>query len=426
MINLNTEYLNNFITDFEIMSFEDNLKLAHEKLHSKENLSAGKGWVDLPSNYKKEELLKIESIAKKIRSQCEILVIIGIGGSYLGACAALEFLKSRGVRSAPKIVFVGNNISSDSMREIIEICKSKEVCLNVVSKSGSTLECSLAFRILRSVLEEKYGKEESSRRIYCTTDPFKGSLLEIARENGYQLLEIPSSIGGRYSVLTVVGLLPLAVAKCSIDELLHGASSAQKEYSVLSLDNICYKYAILRNLLYKKGKFIEIIAGYKPELNYFFEWWKQLFGESQGKCKRGIFPSSLVYTSDLHSMGQFMQEGNPIFFETILTVKENETDILIPYSQTNTDGLNYLAGKSMNYINNIAFEATIKAHYLGGVPNIHLEIGRMDEYNLGQLIYFFEKSCAISGYMLSVNPFDQPGVEAYKKNMFSLLGRPGY
>lgn len=424
MVNLNIKYLNNFINDSDMMCFEESLKKAHEKLHYVDNFSNGKGWLNLPDNYKVDEISRIKSVSEKIRKQCEVLIVIGIGGSYLGACAAIEFLKSKRIESAPKVIFAGNNMSSHSIQQAIDVCKDKEVCLNVVSKSGSTLECALAFRILRKVLEEKYGKEEAAKRIYCTTDAHKGCLLEIAKQNGYETFEIPTDIGGRYSVLTAVGLLPLSVVGIDIDKILHGVSEAKRDFSLLSLKNVCYKYAVLRNALYKKGKLIEIIAGYEPRLHYFFEWWKQLFGESEGKCGKGIFPSSLMYTSDLHSMGQFMQEGNPIFFETILTVDENDTKVIIPSNESNIDNLNYLAGKTVDYVNHAAFEATIEAHYSGGVPNIHLSIGCMDEYNFGYLIYFFQKACAISAYMLGVDPFNQPGVEAYKTNMFKLLGRP--
>ncbi len=427
MIKLNTKYLENFISESDYLLFESKLENAHKKLHNNVENSFGKGWLYLPSNYKSEDLKFIYEASEEIREKCDVLIVIGIGGSYLGSKAALEFLSPKyyGSHMKTKVMFAGNSLSAYEISKIIDVCKSKDVCLNVISKSGGTLECALTFRILREILESKYGKSEASKRIFCTTGFSKLSTLKnLASENKYRLLEIPQDVGGRYSVLTSVGLLPLCVAGVDIKEMISGALSAQKEYESLSFENECYKYALIRNILYSKGKSIEIIAGYEPSLKYFFEWWKQLFGESEGKNKKGIFPSSVVFSSDLHSLGQFIQEGNPIIFETVLTFNNHFHDISITKNKNDLDNLNYLSGKTVEYVNSKAFEGTILAHMQGGVPNIHLEIDSMDEYNLGYLIYFFEKACAISAYISGVNPFDQPGVEAYKKNMFSLLKNP--
>ena len=425
MVKLDLKYLKNFISDSDVEFFEEKLKDAHEKLHNLDDLSNGKGWLELPEKFSEDDILKIENAAREIKSKCDVFIVIGIGGSYLGAKAGIEFLKPKCLdfESAPEVVFAGNTMSSFETSKIIEICKNKDVCLNVISKSGSTLECALTFRILRNILENKYGKDEAGRRIYCTTDPEKGLLKEMSLKNGYKTFDIPSSVGGRYSVLTAVGLLPLAVAGANIREILNGAKSACEKYKYSSVENECYKYAVLRNALYNKGKVIELMAGYEPWMKCFFEWWRQLFGESEGKSGKGIFPSSVVFSTDLHSMGQFIQEGSKILFETVITVKNNMQNVVIPHEIDNIDNLNYLTGKSMKFINDKAFEGTIAAHVDGGVPNIHIEIDDSDEYNLGYIIYFFEKACAISAYILGVNPFNQPGVEAYKKNMFSLLGR---
>lgn len=425
MVRLDLKYLKNFISDSDVEFFEEKLKNAHEKLHNPDDLSNGKGWLELPEKFSEDDILKIENAAREIRSKCDVFIVIGIGGSYLGAKAGIEFLKPKylGFESPPEVVFAGNTMSSFEASKIIEICKNKDVCLNVISKSGSTLECALTFRILRNILENKYGKGETCKRIYCTTDPEKGLLKEMSIKNGYKTFDIPSSVGGRYSVLTAVGLLPLAVAGANIRGILNGAKSACEKYKDLSFENECYKYAVLRNALYNKGKAIELMAGYEPWLKFLFEWWRQLFGESEGKCRKGIFPSSVVFSTDLHSMGQFIQEGSKVLFETVITVKNDMQNVVIPHESENMDNLNYLSGKSLKFINDKAFEGTIAAHVDGGVPNIHIEIDDADEYNLGYIIYFFEKACAISAYILGVDPFNQPGVEAYKKNMFSLLGR---
>lgn len=431
MVKLYTKYLENFITDDDVNSFRGKVEEAHKWLHFSESTAENKkGWLDLPSNYNREEISRIKSVAEKIKHDSDILVVIGIGGSYLGARAAIEFLKSPNYnyikKSTPDIFFVGNNMSSAYILEIIDICRDRDISVNVISKSGTTTECAIAFRIFKEFMESKYGKEASDR-IYCTTDPKSGSLRELANKEGYQTFEIPPDVGGRYSVLTSVGLLPLSVAGVDIDEVLRGAAEARTDLSSTDLNqNDCYKYAALRNVLYKKGKLVEMIAGYEPRLGQFFEWWKQLFGESEGKQGKGIFPSSAVFSADLHSMGQFIQEGSPILFETVITIKKDSYDLLVPQDDSNIDNLNYLSGKTVDYVNHNAFLATIVAHTQGGTPNIHLEVDNVDEYNLGYLIYFFEKSCAISARLLDINPFDQPGVEAYKKNMFALLGKPGY
>ena len=427
MIKLNTKYLENFISESDYLLFENKLESAHKKLHSNTEDSFGKGWLCLPSSYKSEDLEAIYKLAEKIKEKCDVLIVVGIGGSYLGSKSAIEFLSPKyyGSNMKTKVMFAGNSLSAYEISKIIDVCKSKDVCLNVISKSGGTLECALTFRILREILESKYGKSEASKRIFCTTGFKKSSALKnLASENKYGLLEIPQDVGGRYSVLSSVGLLPLCVAGIDIKKIILGASDAQKEYENLSFENQCYKYAVIRNILYSKGKNVEIIAGYEPSLKYFFEWWKQLFGESEGKNKKGIFPSSAVFSSDLHSLGQFIQEGNPIIFETVITFKNHFWDLNFSENKNDLDNLNYLSGKTVEYINSKAFEGTILAHTQGGVPNIHLEADIMDEYNLGYLIYFFEKACAISAYISGVNPFDQPGVEAYKKNMFSLLKNP--
>lgn len=425
MIRLDLKYLKNFVSDSDVEFFEEKLKNAHEILHNPGDLSNGKGWLELPEKISEKDILKIENAALDIKSKCDVFIVIGIGGSYLGAKAGIEFLKPKylGFKSSPEVIFAGNTMSSFETSKIIEICKEKDVCLNVISKSGSTLECALTFRILRSILESKYGKDEACKRIYCTTDPNKGLLREMSIKNGYKIFEIPSDVGGRYSVLTAVGLLPLAVAGANIKEILNGAKDACEKYKFLNSENECYKYAVLRNALYNKGKSIELMAGYEPWMKCFFEWWRQLFGESEGKLNKGIFPSSVIFSTDLHSMGQFIQEGSKILFETVMTIKNDVQDVVIPHEDENMDNLNYLSGKTMKFINDKAFEGTIAAHVDGGVPNIHIEIDDADEYNLGYIIYFFEKACAVSAYILGVNPFNQPGVEAYKRNMFSLLGR---
>ena len=392
------------------------------------------GWLTLPTKYNKKEFSKIKKVAEKIRKNSDILLVIGIGGSYLGARAVIESLTSTFAnfldekqRKAPQIFFVGNNISPNYLNELIELIGDKDFSINVISKSGTTTEPAIAFRVFREFLETKYGIAEARDRIFITTDKEKGALKKLADEENYETFVIPDNIGGRYSVLTPVGLLPIAVAGIDIDKLMIGAKNAQDDYSDLNIKyNPCFRYAVVRNMLYKHNKTIEILANYEPKLHYFNEWWKQLYGESEGKDKKGIFPAGVDFSTDLHSLGQYIQDGRRDLFETVIWVKESKTDIKIKNDEDNLDGLNFLAGKTMYFVNQKAMEGTFNAHVEGGVPNIYIEIKRLDEETIGELIYFFELACAISGNLLGVNPFDQPGVEAYKKNMFKLLGKPGY
>ncbi|MDO5555822.1 MAG: glucose-6-phosphate isomerase [Clostridia bacterium] len=392
------------------------------------------GWLDLPTNYNKKEFNKIKKMANKIRKDSEVFVVIGIGGSYLGARAVIESLTSNfanmlpnNIRKSPQIFFVGNNISPNYINELIDCIGDKDISINIISKSGTTTEPAIAFRIFREYLESKYGVDEASKRIYVTTDKKKGALKQLADEEQYETFVIPDNIGGRYSVLTPVGLLPIAVAGINIDKLMEGAKNAQENYSDNNIKyNQCFRYAIVRNILYKKDKQIEIFANYEPKLHYFTEWWKQLYGESEGKQHKGVFPVGVDLTTDLHSMGQYIQDGLRNIFETVINIEESKTDIKIKRDEDNIDGLNFLAGKTMDYVNKQAMKGTLEAHVAGGVPNIILNIKELNEQTMGELIYFFELACAISGNILGVNPFDQPGVEEYKTNMFKLLGKPGY
>ena len=403
------------------------------KLMSK-NKDEFAGWLTLPTEYNKKEFAKIKKVAEKIRNSSDILLVIGIGGSYLGARAVIESLTSSFVnfldenkRKAPQIFFVGNNISPNYINELIEYIGDKDFAINIISKSGTTTEPAIAFRVFREFLETKYGIAEARDRIFVTTDKEKGALKKLADEENYETFIIPDNIGGRYSVLTPAGLLPIAVAGIDIDKLMFGAKNGEDDYSDTNIKyNPCFKYAVVRNLLYKKEKTVEILANYEPKFHYFNEWWKQLFGESEGKDKKGIFPAGVDFSTDLHSLGQYIQDGRRNLFETVLWVKETKTDIKIKQDEDNVDGLNFLAGKTMSFVNQKAMQGTVKAHVDGGVPNIIIELKRLDEETIGELIYFFELACAISGNLLGVNPFDQPGVEAYKKNMFKLLGKPGY
>ncbi len=433
-INLNCKYLSSFVSDDEIIAVKDELTDAYEKLYSKKTEAAGNGfhgWLNLPENYDKEEFARIKAAAAKIKSDSDVLVVIGIGGSYLGARAAIEFCRSKNynvvVKDAPKIFFVGNSLSPTEISEVLEICKACDFSVNVISKSGTTTEPAVAFRLFKALLTEKYGKEEAAKRIYATTDKSRGTLKEMADSEGYETFVVPDDVGGRFSVLTAVGLLPVAAAGIDIDALMNGAYDAMKAYEngdVLSND--CCKYAAIRNILLRKGKNVEMMVSYEPDFTMMNEWFKQLFGESEGKENKGIFPSSAVYSTDLHSLGQYVQEGQRHLFETVVVFEQPKCDIVIEEDENNSDGLNFIAGKTLSYVNSKAFEGTVLAHTDGDVPNIVLEVEKMDEYNLGYLIYFFEKACAVSGYMLGVNPFNQPGVESYKKNMFALLGKPGY
>ena len=392
------------------------------------------GWVELPTNFDKNEFERIKSSAKKIQSDSEVFVVIGIGGSYLGARAVIEALtnsfynlQSKSKRKTPQIFYVGNNISPVYINDLLDLIGDKDFSINVISKSGTTTEPAIAFRIFREVLETKYGVKEAQKRIYVTTDKERGALKTLSNKEKYESFVIPDNVGGRFSVLTAVGLLPIAVAGIDIEQLMMGAKIAQEKYNDPEIKyNDCYKYALIRHLLYKSGKTTEILANYEPKLHYFTEWWKQLFGESEGKDQKGTFPAGVDFTTDLHSMGQYIQDGVRNLMETVLKVSENSSEIIIKSDEQNLDGLNYLVGKKLGYVNEKAMEGTIQAHVNGNVPNLLIEVERLDAENIGELIYFFEKAVAMSGYLLGVNPFNQPGVEEYKKNMFRLLEKPGY
>ncbi|WP_425539600.1 glucose-6-phosphate isomerase [Microaceticoccus formicicus] len=384
------------------------------------------GWVELPTKYDKEEFDRIKRVTAKIRNDSEVLVVIGIGGSYLGARAVIEALSKRYRKEKElEVLFAGNHLSSTELLELLEYIQDKQVSLNVISKSGTTTEPAIAFRFLKKFMEDKYGKIEAADRIYVTTDKSKGALKQLAEDEGYESFVVPDDVGGRYSVLTAVGLLPIAAAGIDIDELMKGAKVAQTEYLVEDPDNNAVRYAIARKLLYDGGKDIEILVNYEPGLHYIAEWWKQLFGESEGKDGKGIYPASAGFTTDLHSLGQLIQDGKRNLFETVINIEKPRFDLKILEDSENLDGLNYLAGKTVDYVNKKAIEGTLMAHVDGGVPNLRITIPELNEYNLGKLLYFFMVSCGISGYLNEVNPFDQPGVEAYKKNMFKLLGKPG-
>lgn len=431
-LKLNDKYVNGFITEDDYKNIKPLIENAHKTL--RERSGAGNkflGWIDLPENYDKEEFDRIKKAAEKIKKSCDIFVVIGIGGSYLGARATIDFLKSSRYNElrgdTPAIYYAGCNISSTSLSNLLKICEDKDVCINVISKSGTTTEPSIACRVFRSFLEKKYGEEGAKERIFVTTDKCRGTLKDFSDKKGYETFVVPDDIGGRFSVLSAVGLLPIAVAGIDIDALMQGANAARLAYTDSDIEkNDCYKYAAIRNILYNKGKATEIFVSYEACAVMFQEWWKQLFGESEGKDKKGLFPASVVFSTDLHSLGQFIQDGTRNLFETVLHIKDTHDSITIEYNEADIDGLNFLAGKTLNYVNDTAMKATILAHIDGGVPNILLELDERNEYCLGYLIYFFELACAISGYVLGVNPFDQPGVEAYKKNMFALLGKPGY
>lgn len=424
-----------FVQQHEIDYLTEPVRVAHEQLHNKTGAGSDYlGWIDLPTNYDKEEFARIQQAAGKIQSDSEVLVVIGIGGSYLGARAAIEMLSHsfynmlpKEQRGTPEIYFAGNNISSTYVNHLIQLIGDRDFSVNVISKSGTTTEPAIAFRIFRALLEKKYGKEEARKRIYATTDREKGALKKLATEEGYESFVIPDDVGGRYSVLTAVGLLPIAVAGVDIAEMMNGAADAAKEFSNPNLaENASYQYAAVRNALYRKGKTTEILVNYEPALHFVSEWWKQLYGESEGKDHKGIYPASVDFSTDLHSMGQFIQEGTRNLFETVIQVAEVPSQITIESDPDDLDGLNFLTGKTMDFVNKKAFEGTMLAHSDGGVPNLIVTIPDMTPYTFGYLVYFFEKACGISGYLLGVNPFDQPGVEAYKKNMFALLGKPGY
>ena len=429
-LTLRTKYLEGFVADHEFDVIAPAVTAAHNTLAAKNGPGNDfLGWVELPTDYDKEEFARIKAAAEKIKAKADVLIVIGIGGSYLGARAAIELLKSPFYnnlkKDTPDIYFVGNNISATYLNEVLSICEGRDICVNVISKSGTTTEPALAFRVFKKLLEDKYGKDEAKERIFATTDKAKGTLKELSDEMGYETFVVPDDVGGRFSVLTAVGLLPIAVAGCDIDALMQGARNAQKKYANDD-GNDCYKYAAARNILYRKGKKVEMLVSYDPAFTLMGEWYKQLFGESEGKDGKGIFPSAATFSTDLHSLGQFIQDGSDIMFETVVNIKTPKQDFFIEEDAENRDGLNFLSNQNMSVVNSKAFEGTILAHTEGGVPNLVIDMDKIDEENLGELIYFFEKACAISGYMLGVNPFNQPGVESYKKNMFALLGKPGY
>ena len=426
------KYLKGFVEEHEYKGIAEQVKTAHNLLHSGTGMGNDfLGWLTLPTDYDKEEFDRIKKAAEKIKKDTDVFIVIGIGGSYLGARAAIEFLNSQNynalAKDTPQIYFTGNSISSSALADIMELCEGKDVSINMISKSGTTTEPAIAFRVFREMLENKYGKEGAKERIYCTTDKARGTLKELADKEGYETFVVPDDVGGRFSVLTAVGLLPIAVSGADIDALMAGAQKAQQEFNNDDLaTNDCYKYAALRNILYNKGKSLEILVSYEPAFTMMSEWFKQLFAESEGKDNKGIFPASVIFSTDLHSLGQYIQSGRRNLFETVVLFNKCKKEVTLGTDPTNVDGLNFLAGKTMGFVNQKAFEGTVLAHNDGGVPNIVLSVEEMNESELGYLIYFFEKACAISGYLLGVNPFDQPGVESYKKNMFALLGKPGY
>ena len=426
------KYAKSFIDEKEIEALIPKAQQALKTVNRKDG--AGNdflGWVELPENYDKEEFARIKVAAEKIKKSCDALVVIGIGGSYLGARAAIEFVKSPMYNSlkkdTPEIYFAGNNISTTALTELISILEGKDICVNVISKSGTTTEPAIAFRVFKAMLIEKYGEEGAKDRIFVTTDKARGTLKHFSDEAGYETFVVPDDVGGRYSVLTAVGLLPIAVAGIDIDAMMKGAYDAKVTLTdENNADNEAIKYAVIRNALLNKGKNTEILVGYEPYMLMMNEWWKQLYGESEGKCGKGIFPASVVFSTDLHSLGQYVQDGQRNLFETVINVKDPGAKFVIPNDEANVDGLNFISGCELDYVNKTAMMATLIAHNDGGVPNILIELENREAYSFGYLVYFFEIGCAISGYMLGVNPFDQPGVEAYKKNMFALLGKPGY
>ena len=429
-VKYNGKHLAKFIRPEEYDTIFPQVELAHQQLESRSG--AGNdflGWLDLPVNYDKEEFARIKEAAKKIREDSDVLLVAGIGGSYLGARAVVEAVKGlyhNDTEDGLKIYFCGNTISPTYLNDIIKVTKGKRFSINVISKSGTTTETALAFRVLRKLLEDSVGPEEANKRIYATTDRAKGTLKQLADAQGWPTFVVPDDVGGRYSVLTAVGLLPIACAGIDIDALMKGAADAREAYSVCSKDNDAYRYAMTRNILYRKGKVVETLAAFEPDFTMMNEWYKQLFGESDGKDQKGLMPTSCIFSTDLHSMGQFLQDGSRTMFETYVDIKNTREDFYIEPLEGNFDGLNFLADQNMSVVNRKAMEGTILAHNDGGVPIGVIEVDSLDAYNVGYLIYFFWKACAVSGYLLSVNPFDQPGVESYKKNMFALLGKPGY
>ena len=431
-IKISDKYLSGFVSQHEYDGVRREVEMAHKMLVEKNGAGADfLGWTTLPSDYDKEEFARIKVAAEKIKRSCDVFIAIGIGGSYLGARAVIDFLKSPNYnnvkKDTPDIYFAGCDISAASISELVDICEGRDVCINVISKSGTTTEPAVAFRVFREILEKKYGKDGARERIFVTTDKARGTLKSFSDAAGYETFVVPDDVGGRFSVLTAVGLLPIAVAGIDIDKLMGGAYDAMVEYSNPDIDvNAAYKYAAIRNILYRKGKVTEILVGYESYQRMMNEWWKQLYGESEGKDQKGIFPASVIFSTDLHSLGQYIQNGMRNLFETVVAIDDGGVEFKIPHDPQNIDGLNFLSGVDLNKVKKTAMQGTLLAHVDGGVPNILIEMASRDEYSLGYLIYFFEVACAISGYMLGVNPFNQPGVEAYKKNMFALLGKPGY
>ena len=431
-IKLNDLYLKSFITADDYAAITPEIQKSLATTRAKDGKGNDfLGWLDLPVDFDKKELEDIKVAAKDIQNMCDVLLVIGIGGSYLGARAAIEFVHGPRYnnlkKDTPDIYFVGNDISPSTVSELLSIIDGREVCLNVISKSGTTTEPAIAFRIFREYMENKYGEAESAKRIFVTTDKARGKLKELSDAKGYRTFVVPDDVGGRFSVLTPVGLLPIAVSGADVDEMMNGAADARNAY-LYEEDpekNDCLKYAAIRNILLRKGKTVEILAGYEPAFAMTCEWWKQLYGESEGKGGNGLYPASVCFTTDLHSLGQFIQDGTPLMFETVIDLKEPKVETKIPFDPANTDSLNYIAGKSMHEVNRVAMQATALAHVDGGVPNVMLELADRSSYSFGYMVYFFELGCAVSGYTIGVNPFDQPGVEAYKKNMFALLGKEG-
>ena len=424
-----------FISAEEVKNMKAGVECAKEVLTSRTGDGNDfLGWIDLPVDYDKDEFARIKKAAAKIQSDSDVLLVIGIGGSYLGARAAIEFLThsfynvlDKGTRKTPQIFFVGNSISSKYIKDLQDVVRDKDFSINIISKSGTTTEPAIAFRVFKEMLIEKYGKEEANKRIYATTDKAKGALKNLANQEGYESFVVPDDVGGRFSVLTAVGLLPIAVSGADIDKLMEGAASGRKKALETPYEeNPALLYASIRNILLRKGKHVEIVANYEPSLHYVSEWWKQLFGESEGKDQKGIFPAAVDLTTDLHSMGQFIQDGARIMFETVINVEESPEEVVLKEEEIDTDGMNYLAGKNVDFVNKSAMNGTILAHTDGQVPNLKVNVPEQNEFYLGELFYFFEFACGISGYLLGVNPFNQPGVESYKRNMFALLGKPGY
>ena len=434
-LNFSYQFAKKFFNENELKQIKPYVELANEVLTSK--TGAGNdflGWVDLPETYDKDEFARIKKAAEKIKNDSEVLVVIGIGGSYLGAKAAIEFLSHsfynnlpKDKRKTPEIYFAGTNMSGVYLQHLIEVVGDRDFSVNVISKSGTTTEPAIAFRVFKKILEEKYGKEEAAKRIYATTDKAKGALKTLATAEGYETFVVPDNVGGRFSVLTAVGLLPIAAAGINIDDLMAGAKDAMNDFANKNMDeNQALQYAAVRNILHRKGKDLELMVNYEPRVHYLAEWWKQLFGESEGKDGKGLYPTSADFSADLHSLGQYIQEGKRLFFETVVSIGKPEVEFVIESDKDNLDGLNFIAGKTLDYVNKKATDGVILAHIDGNVPNLGVNIPEATPYHLGYTFYFFEKACGVSGYLLGVNPFDQPGVEAYKKNMFALLGKPGY